>query len=345
MDPERRSEQIERYTKAGIAAALVLIIFGIFLMLADVWPWVRAAAFILGMIILVGLVYFPMAYEAKLKEEQVTTPTTEKTTVLPVLNNPEAKATITVPPKPRVPPRLSGRPGSRLHELLRRQKVIRQVKVADEKTFLVIVLYTRIRLGLFRYKWDVERWQLELVDSPYVNKRLARRIPFFPVDSEQKILWLRRDHWWSHAPVQLLIIAIGLGVLDLLTLIHVPLPNLAMAWLVAGWCLLCIVVYYALWMRWGYHYLVMTDVKLRYPYTPPFFARLNMPEVNLDQLKGGVNYDQTPLGRILGFGSLKSDTPGSNQKVEGWLGNLRYIPYCEAFARILNQARDDLMRE
>jgi len=337
-----------RYVKIGVIVAVLLIAFAGLLTLAPTWPWVRATAFLLGILILAGMAYFPMAHQATLNAKATQTPLPTTTAAMPVADSPKDQAAIIIPPMPITAPRVSrrtnGRPSSRLHELVHRQKVTRQIKVIDETTFLVIVLYTRVRIGPFRYKWDVKRWQLELVDSPYVNKRLAKRIPFFPVDSEHKILWLRRNHWWSHGPVQLLILTVGFGVLMFLAVIYPSLPGAVMMWLATCWCILCALVYYALWIKWGYHYLVMTDVKLRYPYTPPFFAHLNMPEVNLDQLKGGVNYDKTQLGRILGFGSLKSDTPGNNQKVEGWLGNLRFIPHCEAFARILSQARDDLSR-
>lgn len=232
----------------------------------------------------------------------------------------------------------------------RRREIFSELITENGVEWLVIHTYTPIPQPRFKKKvWRHKTQRLELDNSRYVNKKLATKIPILPSNDEEKIYCLLRLHWWSHGPAQIGVTAATLASIALVALVglNTPDPNAYTGTLIV--ILLLAVAgsiwYYAVWVQWGYRYLVFTNLKIRLLYRPPlFYIPSKTPETELALLTGGLNPSSDSWGRFWGYGSIKTETIANT--VDSWLVNeVNFVPHYRQVAALLTQLREDAIKQ
>ena len=270
-----------------------------------------------------------------------------------------------IPPKPSSPPTISmqAKPieivnAQRIHEEMshtpppkkhrRRRNTHRELVTQNGVQWLVIHTYTPIPQGAFKKKlWKHKLQKIELDNSRYVNTKLATRIPIVLTNDEEKIYCLTRLHWWSHGPAQIGVTAATLAMIAIVASVglnngdvSVNLGTLIFILLIAiggG------VWYFIVWMQWGYRYLVITNLKIRLLYRPPFNLPSRTPQTDLVSLEGGISPSSSWWGNMWGYGSIKTETIAS--VVDNWLlKEVSFVPFYEQLAGLLSQLREDAIK-
>jgi hypothetical protein len=276
-----------------------------------------------------------------------------------------AKPKQKIPPKPSAPPTIAIQAKSietvnteRIQENIsnnpppkrrgRRQNVYRELVNENDIMSLVVHTYTPIPQGAFKKKlWKHKLQRIELDNSRYVKTKLATRVPIVLTNDEEKIYCLTRLHWWSYGPAQIGITALTLAMIALVAVIGLSNAEtdsytgtliliLLIAIVGAAW-------YFVIWMRWGYRYLVITNLKIRLLYRPPFNLPSRTPQTDLVSLEGGISPSSSWWGNTWGYGSIKTETVAT--VVDSWLlKEVSYVPYYEQVAGLLSQLRENAIK-
>lgn len=231
----------------------------------------------------------------------------------------------------------------------RRRETFNELVNEGGSTWLVVHTYTPIPQGAFKKKlWRHKAQRLELDNSRHVNIKLATKIPLLPTNGEEKIYCLLRLHWWSHGPAQIGVIAITLLTIALVALAGLNTPDTnGYTGTLSVVCLLAIaggIWYYIVWMQWGYSYLVITNLKIRLLYFPPFNLPADTPETELALLEGGLNPKADFWGRLWGYGTIKTETIA--RTVDSWLvERVNFVPHYRQVAALLSQLREDAVKQ
>lgn len=214
----------------------------------------------------------------------------------------------------------------------------------EQNPQLIVTWYEKIRLerkSLPRYVWEKHVLPIDLDSTDLIDMRYAAKTHLTFSPAESRVQYLRRLHWMSHGPQQIMFGV--LWILGLSVLIWLPsttpeemLASIQQWTVLIGlvWTIACASAVIREWMHWAYTYLICTDVRIVRIYYPPFKLPPVIDSAGLSKLQG-CTAKSTWFGNILGYGTLRSATAANAKKdkeneVDSWLEDgIKYVPEYE----------------
>ncbi len=190
------------------------------------------------------------------------------------------------------------------------RKLSRDVLTMDDGT-QVLEVHTEIkrREGLTTRR-ILSTARVTIIDNGFVEVDLLRRSNFAPIVGENEIHHFRRLDWISHGPLQLLVAIIGVSATFGATLYLGTWATMVVA-------LLSAVIYWWVWMKWAYTYLILTDVRVQRIFDPPGLLAGTVDSSLLIKLVGAISKDPHWYTNLFRCGTLFSETAG--QSVDAWI--------------------------
>jgi hypothetical protein len=149
-----------------------------------------------------------------------------------------------------------------------------------------------------------------IIDNGFVDEGLLLKSNFVPIDGEEEIYHFRRLDWFSHGPLQLLILTIGVVATILANQYLDVRAVLACAFLT-------VITYWWVWMKWAYKYLVMTNARMQLIFDPPFSMPGSVDSSPIDRLVGMRSVDPSWFTNLFNYGSLFSETAATD--IDKWI--------------------------
>lgn len=210
----------------------------------------------------------------------------------------------------------------------------------DNQYRLTASTWLRQRPALWTF-WRQSTWHyhattLVFATSPLIDTNKILRVRFDILDSETRLLYFRRLHWWMHGLKQITLTVVWLtGVVALLSIVASSSIDVASFWLIVLciWSAVYLVVTLRIWFRWLFTYLIVTDKRLVLHYDPPVLPRA-IQELSLAIVTNTASGDQSIVGKRLNFGKLLVDVPGDKDQ---WAHSLRFVSHVHALKAAISE--------
>lgn len=218
------------------------------------------------------------------------------------------------------------------------------VDTAGNTLLVVDKITTTRRHVLSKPVRTTSRTQTMLSAGHLVNKRVAKRSSFEPLETESEIKVFLRLQWFSHAPKQILVAVCSVILLGAL-LVGFTQSVVSPGWTLVGLLATVIVaagLYLWVWIPWAYQWLIVTNERALLIYDPPLWLNgwANTTEFgsvtlfNERDQHGFVNWCLAKLGQTQ-YGIIQGDTPA--QDGDEWIRNgVRYVPHFKDIKRVLD---------
>lgn len=207
------------------------------------------------------------------------------------------------------------------------------VDYTDGTKRLVIHKRSVLKRRIFGGQVSWSTSEIALRPGLLMNAKLARQSSFAPIPTESEALIFTRLHWWSHAPKQLALFAVALGVTGVSLYLGFTRTGIE-GWMIGlAWIVLMVILagaYLIVWVPWYYTWFVVTDRRIILAYTPPLWlAGTPAQSSPVKNILTSNHIDQTGIHAIINwilglrwisitqYGIISADTAGD--KGDEWL--------------------------